>query len=197
MGSKVVGWDSIMDGVEKMVQPCLIKQRLYTNLTLEGWNWNTYIEIRRKKKKGFNGFKKCAGFFCRHNWIKSSTSTRGDCLKGRTKGDTIMSQYVFQAFDSFSFSVLDRFSSGNSSHKSKFSLACHMRTLKSNFGQMWLGICFLNCSSVDHVTEFQQNTQVGQRRRKSQLSEVRSWLELVSLSLFLLFHVLSGRIDKQ
>lgn len=103
MGSKVVGWDSIMDGLEKTVQLCLIKQRLYTNLTLEGWNWNTYIEIRReRKKKGFNGFKKCAGFFCRHNWIEFKYFNSRRLLKGLDKRRyKYMSQYVFQLFGSF------------------------------------------------------------------------------------------------
>lgn len=101
MGSKVVGWDSIMDGVEKTVQLCLIKQRLYTNLTLEGWNWNTYIEIRRKKRRASTALKGVRDSSADTIESSSSTSTRGDCLKGWTKGDTIMSQYVFQAFGFF------------------------------------------------------------------------------------------------
>lgn len=122
-----------------------------------------YIHRNTEKRKGFKGYKMCVGFFWRHNSIKFKYFNSRRVLKGldrrRYNYESIHFSTVWTPLHSPESSLsLICSAQRHPSNKSKLSLACHTRTLKSNFGPMRLGIGFLNCSSVDHVKELQQSS---------------------------------------
>lgn len=131
----------------------------------------------------------------------SSTSTRGDCLKGWTKGDTIMSQYVFQPFGFFCTAL--SFLCPWSVQLRKFIKQIKIQPCMSHENaqiKLWPDVTWnMFPEWLFGRSRYWIPTKHAGGTKEEEKPAVRGKIMVgarLSFS-FLLFHVLSGRIDRQ